>query len=194
MEVMMTQIPRLQTERLILRPFFPKDASVVQQLAGDPAVAETTLNIPHPYEDGMAEQWIRTHQPDFEAGKSVTFAITLRELDEVIGAISLRMEQFSRASMGYWIGQPYWGKGYCTEAAKAVIGYAFDDLRLNKVYATYLPRNPASGRVMEKAMMRYEGYLRQHVYKADALGKDGVYEDLKLYAIVRDEYAVEMNK
>ncbi len=183
----MVEIPRLESERLVLRPFSAKDAPVVQRLAGDPAVAETTLNIPHPYEDGMAESWISTHQPDFDAGKGVTFAITLRETDEVLGAISLRIEQFSRASMGYWIGKPYWGQGYCTEAAKAAIAYAFDDLGLNKIHATYLPRNPASGRVMEKAGMHYEGYLRQHVYKAEALGKDGVYEDLKLYAVLRDD-------
>lgn len=184
----MKKIPSLKTERLLLRPFSPKDALDVQRLAGDSAVVETTLNIPHPYEDGMAESWISTHQPDFDEGKGVTFAITLRQTEEVMGAISLRIEPFSRASMGYWIGKPYWGNGYCTQAVKAVIAYGFDELKLNKIYATYLPRNPASGRVMEKAGMTYEGYLRQHVYKADALGKDGVYEDLKLYAILRDEF------
>lgn len=176
------QIPNLKTERLVLRPFSLKDAPLVQQLAGDLAVAETTLNIPHPYGDGMAEQWIRTHQPDFEQGKSVTFAIALHETDAVIGAISLRIERFNRASMGYWIGTPYWGKGYCTEAAQAVIAYGFNELELNKIYATYLPRNPASGRVMEKAGMRYEGHLRQHVLK------NGVYEDLKLYATLREDF------
>lgn len=178
----MAEIPRLETERLVLRPFSSKDAPDVQRLAGDVAVADTTLNIPHPYYDGRAEEWILTHQPDFDEGKGVTFAITLRETGEVIGAISLRIEnRFNRAGMGYWIGMPYWGKGYCTDAVKAVIAYGFDDLKLNKILASYLPRNPASGRVMEKASMSYEGHLRQHALK------DGVYEDLILYAILRDD-------
>ncbi|PIE80385.1 MAG: GNAT family N-acetyltransferase [Chloroflexi bacterium] len=178
----MAMIPRLETKRLVLRPFSINDAQTVQRLAGDWVVAETMLNVPHPYEDGMAEDWISTHQLDFDEGKGVTFAIARRETDEVVGAISLRMEQFSRANMGYWIGKPYWSKGYCTEAVKAVFAFSFGELKLNKIYATYFPRNPASGRVMEKAGMHYEGYLRQHVYKA------GVYEDLKLYAILRDEF------
>ncbi|MBE2222892.1 MAG: GNAT family N-acetyltransferase [Anaerolineae bacterium] len=178
----MTEIPNLQTERLILRPFSPKDAPDVQRLAGDVAVSDTTLNIPHPYEDGMAEEWISTHQAVFDEGDGVTFAITLRETGELVGAISLRTAtRFHRAEMGYWIGEPYWGKGYCTEAAKAVIAYGFDELNLNRVLAYHLARNPASGRVMEKAGMSYEGHLRQHTFR------HGVYEDLKLYGIVRDD-------
>ncbi len=113
----MNEIPSLQTDRLILRPFSPKDAPVVQRLAGDSAVADTTLNIPHPYEDGMAEGWIGTHQAVFEASDGVTFAITEGVSGELVGAISLRTtNHFNRAEMGYWIGKPYWGNGYCTEA------------------------------------------------------------------------------
>lgn len=68
-EDLMAEIPSLQTERLILRPFFLQDAPAVKRLAGDLAVADTTLNIPHPYEDGVAEIWIGTHQANFEEGK-----------------------------------------------------------------------------------------------------------------------------
>ena len=69
----MKQCPTLHTQRLILRPFEMADARDVQRLAGDHAIADTTLNIPHPYEDGMAEQWIATHQPQFEAGEQANF-------------------------------------------------------------------------------------------------------------------------
>ncbi|MFO7681291.1 MAG: GNAT family N-acetyltransferase [Chloroflexota bacterium] len=179
----MAEIPNLQTDRLILRPFSLQDAPAVKRLAGDPAVADTTLNIPHPYEDGVAESWIGAHQANFEEGKSVTFAITLRETGELMGAISLvTAVRHNRAEMGYWVGKPYWGQGYGTEAAKAVIAYGFTGMNLNRILAYYLTRNPASGRVMAKAGMRYEGHLRQHALK------DGVYEDLKLYAIIRDEF------
>lgn len=68
-----------------------------------------------------------------------------------------------------------------TEAAGAVLRFAFDDLRLNRVYATHVPRNPASGRVMEKLRMQREGYLRSHAFAR------GLYEDLILYGILADD-------
>jgi hypothetical protein len=74
----MRDLPRLSTERLLLRPFSLSDASVVQRLAGDRSIADTTLNIPHPYEDGAAEAWISTHQEVFDQGKGLTLAITTK--------------------------------------------------------------------------------------------------------------------
>jgi RimJ/RimL family protein N-acetyltransferase len=78
---------------------------------------------------------------------------------------------------------PYWNQGYATEAARRVIAWAFEDLRLNRVYARYLLRNPASGRVMRKAGLRPEGTFPQ-----DAL-KNGVFEDLGQCGLVRSEYS-----
>ena len=66
--------PTLETERLILRPFRLDDAKRVQLLAGRREIASTTLNVPHPYEDGMAEQWISTHESVFQAGRGVPFS------------------------------------------------------------------------------------------------------------------------
>jgi RimJ/RimL family protein N-acetyltransferase len=70
MMLTMNRQPKMTTERLILRPFTLSDAPFVQQLAGDEAIASTALNIPHPFEDRMAEEWISTHQSDYEAAKS----------------------------------------------------------------------------------------------------------------------------
>lgn len=168
----------LETERLILRPFTLADAPDVQRLAGDRAVASTTLNIPHPYEDGMAEAWIRTHPEQFARDETVTFAITRRD-GTLIGAIGLTINaRFRRAELGYWIGVPYWGQGYCTEAARAVRDYGFETLGLHRIHATHLTRNPASGRVMVKIGMQHEGHLREHVEKW------GVFEDLEFYGIL----------
>ena len=179
----MKQRPILETQRLILRPFELTDARAVQRLAGEYAIADTTLNIPHPYEDGMAEQWIGTHQPQFEAGELANFAVTLREPGELVGAIGLVINRrFDRAELGYWIGVPYWGCGYCTEAGHAVLRYGFTDLNLNRIHAYHLSRNPASGRVMEKLGMTREGRLRQHVKKWDK------YEDLVEYGLVRQDW------
>lgn len=176
--------PTLQTERLILRPFNLDDATAVQRLAGDRAIASTTTAIPHPYEDGVAERWILTHQQRFDSGESALFAITLRQDGALIGAIGLEINVESlRAEVGYWIGKPYWNQGYCTEAARAVIGYRFSKLDLNKIHAIHFARNPASGRVMQKIGMRREGTLRQHVRKW------GAFEDVEYYAILRSEFS-----
>ncbi len=179
---MTTDQPVLETERLFLRPFLPTDASTVQRLAGDEAIAATTLNIPHPYEDGMAEEWIGSHQERYDKGEAVIFAITLREERTLIGAIGLEINrEHERAVLGYWIGQPYWNQGYCTEAAKAVVQFGFDQYQLHRIHASHFSSNKASGRVMEKIGMLHEGKLRRHIKKW------GRYEDLEIYGILREE-------
>ena len=153
----MTQRPTLTTERLLLRPFVLADAPDAQRLAGDKQIASTTT-LPHPYEDGMAEEWIGTHQELFEKGELANFAIVLATFapntfapNALIGAIGLHIsQQHERAELGYWIGVPYWKQGYCTEAARAVLRYGFETRGLNRIGARHLARNPASGRVIEK--------------------------------------------
>lgn len=165
----------------MLRPFNLLDAHDVQRLAGDYDIARTTLNIPHPYEDGKAEEWISTHQSAFEAGKEVIFAIVHAQEQYLIGAIGISNihKEFEKAEIGYWIGKPYWNQGYCTEAVKAVIRYCFEEMKLNRVYAHHFLNNPASGRVMEKAGMKKEGVLRQHDKKWDEFMDTVVYGALR---------------
>lgn len=175
--------PTLTTARLTLRPFVPSDAALVAELAGAREVADTTRNIPHPYLPEMAEQWISAQPAAFTAGSVVTFAISSRSDATLYGAISLRLAlDDKRAEMGYWLGVPYWGKGYTTEAAAAIVDYGFSEWQLNRIYASHITRNPASGRVMQKIGMRYEGCLRQHFIKW------GAFDDLAQYAILREEW------
>jgi ribosomal-protein-alanine N-acetyltransferase len=138
--------------------------------------------IPHPYEDGMAEAWIGSHQERFEKGQEVVFAIVRKDTNLLIGAIglTLRLSQ-ENAELGYWIGKEYWGHGYCTEAGRAVLRYAFAELHLHRVHAHHLAHNPASGRVMQKLGMRHEGRLREHVKKWDE------FYDVEAYGILRSE-------
>lgn len=180
---MKKKMPKLKTRRLLLRPFELRDAERVRELAGDRAIADTMLNIPHPYEKGIAEEWISKHKPKFEAGESVHLAITLKSTKEVIGAVGLHIEKrFNRAELGYWIGKEYWGQGYATEAAGAVVEYGFRNLKLNKITSSHFLRNPASGKVMEKIGMKKEGYFEEHVIKWDK------YEDLVKYAVLRKNW------
>ncbi len=176
-------IPALETDRLLLRPFTLEDAADVQRYAGDIDVARMTSSIPHPYEDGMAEEWISTHAAALAAGVSITWAVELQEDERLIGAISLKLDRDSEAcEMGYWMGKPYWNQGYGTEAAMAVIVYGFESLELHRIYARHYTDNPASGRVMEKAGMQYDGTLR-HLTRLD----DG-WRDTSFYSILEDEY------
>jgi RimJ/RimL family protein N-acetyltransferase len=121
---MILKLPKLETERLVLRPFTLEDATLVQKYAGDKRIYQTTSNIPHPYENGMAEWWISTHATTFFEKKGVVLAITLKENGELIGAIGLHADtENKRAELGYWIAPEYWGKGFCTESAGVLIKY-----------------------------------------------------------------------
>ena len=176
-------LPTLTTERLILRPFSPTDASQVQRMAGAREIASVTKNIPHPYPDGAAETWIATHQERYETGQGLSLAVTLAGTGELMGAIGLVSisEAHRRGVIGYWMGVDYWGRGYCTEAGRRLVRFAFEDMDLHRVVSHHLARNPASGRVMQKIGMTHEGTLRKHVCKWD------VFEDVECYGILRDE-------
>ncbi|NLJ85885.1 MAG: GNAT family N-acetyltransferase [Firmicutes bacterium] len=178
----MTEFHPIETERLLLRRFSLDDAQDVQRLAGDWDIARMTINIPHPYEDGVAEEWISRQREPFDRGEVIALAATLKPEGTFIGCVSLGVNKKNHwAELGYWIGKPHWNKGYCTEAAGALMDYGFRVLELNRIQARHLASNPASGRVMQKLGMSYEGTLRQVVFLR------GSYEDLAVYAILRDE-------
>jgi [ribosomal protein S5]-alanine N-acetyltransferase len=178
----MAELPRIKTARLVLRPFTPADANDVQRLADDRDIASTTASIPLPYDDGVAAQWIATHHRRFEQETGLELAITHDPDGTLVGALGLRFElEHDRAELGYWIGKPYWGRGYATEAARALVQYGFDTLGLHRIYARHLTRNPASGRVLQKIGMTHEGHRRQHDKKW------GIFEDEELYGMLKDE-------
>ena len=169
----------LKTKRLLLRPFDISDASTVQRLAGVREVSDMTQAIPYPYEDGMAEEWIATHASAWINLTNVTFAICEEITGDLIGCVGLTISKsHNRATLGYWLGMDFWGQGYCTEASKAVLAFAFDTLKLNRVDAIHLSSNPASGAVMEKIGMLNEGVHRQYVRN------NGVYCDVVEYGIL----------
>lgn len=181
-----TELPTLLTERLRLRPFRLSDADDVQRLAGDREIAANTMLIPHPYEDGVAEAWIKTHADRCATGTGLSLAIEQRESGTLVGAIGLEFHPSDRnAELGYWIGRPFWGHGYCTEAARTMLAYGFQTCQLHRIHAKHYTRNPASGRVMEKIGMRREGILRGHALKW------GEFEDLAVYGILHSEFQAQ---
>lgn len=180
---MQLTLPTIETARLYLRPFTLADAPEVERLAGAFAVADTTLNIPHPYPEGIAVQWITRHPEDVQRGDVLTWAISARLNGTLYGAIGLHINAtHQHGEVGYWVGQPYWGHGYASEAATAVLGHGFSVLGLNRIYARHFARNPASGRVMQKIGLRHEGVQRQHLRKGER------FEDIVGYAMLREEW------
>jgi ribosomal-protein-alanine N-acetyltransferase len=156
-------VPTLTTPRLALRPFCGEDAPAVQAMASVYEVALNATDIPHPYQDGAAARWIATHQQAFDERGVHHFAID--DHGTLVGAMTLSAIHSNTASLDYWIGMPYWNRGYATEAAVAVIRYGFERCGFARICAAHYGRNPASGRVMEKAGMLYEGTLRKHMVK-----------------------------
>jgi ribosomal-protein-alanine N-acetyltransferase len=176
--------PELLTRRLLLRLPRQEDAHGIASLAGDPEILANTLEIPYPYNEKMAQNWISEVDQKRDLRSELVFIITNRKNGELIGAIGLMDldREHSRAKIGYWIGRPFWNRGYATEAVCAVLDYGFRVLGLHRIYAFYLTRNRASGRVMDKCGMRYEGVLRQHVQK------NANFEDIAIHGILREEY------
>jgi RimJ/RimL family protein N-acetyltransferase len=152
----------LETERLRLRPLELTDAQALYEIVSAREIAEGTLTIPHPYRPEWAAEYIASIENENE------FAITLRSEGTLVGSIALTVEsEHDRGQLGYVVGVPYWGNGYATEAGRAVVGHAFEELGLNRVYAFCFSRNVASRRVLEKIGMTHEGTRRGHSFKWD---------------------------
>ncbi|NND64581.1 MAG: GNAT family N-acetyltransferase [Gammaproteobacteria bacterium] len=174
--------PCLETERLKLRPFQLSDTSELQRLVSDPAIA-TTTTIPHPYKDGLAESFIRRSWVNARFGRGYNWAVTRKQDDQLIGSIGIgNNRSHLSGTLGYWIARDHWDQGFCTEVAQAVVRFGFETLGLNRISANHFGGNEASGRVMQKLGMQYEGSLRQ------AFVKDDRANDLVEYGILREEW------
>jgi len=175
----------LETARLILREFSESDIAELVPLIGAREVAATTLRIPHPYEEKHAREFLATVPKENE----LRLAIRLRRDGRLCGGMGLHPEmQHRRAELGYWIGVPFWGNGYATEAAREVVRYGFEKLDLNRIFATHFKGNEKSGRVLQKIGMRHEGSIRQGVLKS------GKFIDLEMYSILREDYTPAKQK
>ncbi len=176
--------PTLTTKRLTLRPFVLDDAWDVERLAGMREIADTTLNIPHPYPIGGATRWIETHAPAWAAGTGVTYAIVETSNGKLAGVVSLMQihREHRRAELGYWIAVDRWNKGFATEASASILDFGFQTLGLHRIESTHFVRNPASGKVMQKLGMTQEGIER------DSAVKWGHFESLVRYAILEPDW------
>ncbi len=146
-------IPVLETERLVLRAPRFVDAKSVAALANDRRIAENTRRIPHPYTRADADDFIASVNT---RTSDVGFLVTLSD-GTLIGACGLAMTDGPALELGYWLGVPFWGQGFATEAVHAVIDYAFTDLAHEALQAGARVTNPTSRRVLEKCGFQWTG-------------------------------------
>jgi RimJ/RimL family protein N-acetyltransferase len=144
-------VPILQTERLTLRAPRRGDGKAIVRLANDRRIAENTARIPHPYHLGDAETFIAAANRE---GDEATFVI-MRE-DELIGMCGVEPRQ-DGPEIGYWVGAPFWGRGFATEAVRAVIDHSFGALGHQMLQAASRVSNPSSRRVLEKCGFQWTG-------------------------------------
>lgn len=179
----MKQFPTLSTARLSLEEVRTSDIPSIVQYAGDEQIARTTLNMPHPYAEKDAIYWINKARQGFQAEDHFIFGIRLEATDEFMGGIGLVVnKRFNKAEIGYWIGVPFWSRGYMTEATSAILTFGFEELGLNKIYAQFLAENPASGKIMINNGMIKEAELVDHIQKS------GEYKTSLQYRLTKAEY------
>jgi RimJ/RimL family protein N-acetyltransferase len=172
-------VPEIETARLNLRAFTEADIPELLSLIGAREIAATTLRIAHPYTEQNAMDFLaKTRDED-----KIWLAITQRADGRLCGGVGLMLDlEHERAELGYWVGVPYWGKGYATEAAQAMVQYGFDALELNRILASCMSHNSASGKILVKLGMLHEGCQREHQRKW------GEFVDVDCYGILRSEW------
>ncbi len=174
---------KLETAKLILRNFGEKDIDQLQQYLNSKTMAYNTLTLPIPYERKHAVEFIESCKKRSDDGTGYCFAIDLKENAQLIGGININLQKrYKLGKLSYWITKKFQGNGYATEAAGKLIEFGFEELNLNKIEAQYFHTNPASGRVVEKLNMKFEGNLRQHVKRL------GEYRDLICCGMLKEEY------
>jgi RimJ/RimL family protein N-acetyltransferase len=159
-------IPVLETRRLVLRAPRLEDAKAVTALANDRRIAENTARIPHPYKMSDAEDFIGGAN---KTGGEAMFLITANDgkgKATIMGAAGIMLLDRDSPELGYWLGVPYWGNGFATEALHAVIDYAFGDLDHAALHAGARVTNPASRRVLEKCGFQWTGV---GLYRIDSI-------------------------
>jgi len=176
-----TPFPELTTPRLVLRELHVKDVPRLDELLRDEEVTRYIGWGPIRH----ARKFIKGMRKNFAAGREIRWGICERSTGLLMGVIDLshidRGDQ--RAMAGFWLGRDYWGRGYMTEAFRAVLGYCFGELKLNRVWAGHIEGNAASGRVQQKCGLRYEGTQRQHHCLS------GQFADSLLYGILKEDFA-----
>ena len=176
----------LETERLLLRKIKKSDAlKAFTNWCSSEKVSKYVVWNKHETVE-TTEKLFSFWEKEYEDLTTYRWIVEIKDNHEPIGTIDVVSKKFlpySVCEIGYCYGEKFWGMGYATEALKAVIKFLFEECEAEVIFADHLSNNPASGKVMEKSGMKYEGRLRGRM-----IDKDGKRNDLLSYSIIKDEY------
>ncbi len=178
----------LEGELLWMRPLEIGDIGEILELVDDNDIVKNTF-VPHPYSAEVAREFVEQAREHWRWDEGFTFAINDRLTGQFAGCMGIHPKpKHNRAQVGYWIGKGYRGRGLATAALRLIIQFGFEQLGLHRIEAGHFTYNPASGRVMQKAGMLYEGLRRE-----SALHREQ-YKDVIWYAILRGDYDADRDK
>lgn len=173
-------LPELNTPRLLLRKLRPEDAADIFEYASDPETArEVTWEAHRTLDDSKG--FLDYVLNKYENRKTSEWGLVFRENNKLIGTCGFVWwkPEHAGAEIGYALSRAYWGRGLMPEAVNAVIDFAFDKMKINRLEARCNDTNPASEKVMLKCGMKYEGLLRAAVYEKGAFKNHKIYSLLK---------------
>ncbi|MEZ2238447.1 GNAT family N-acetyltransferase [Microcoleus sp.] len=179
----LSNLPTIETERLLLRKITLNDANDMFEYGSDPLVSQYTMWSTHTsIED--TKSFLRSLTKMYKKRELIDWGIVHKSEQKLIGTcgyVEWSMNN-SRAQIGYALSRKYWNQGYMSEAVSAIIDFGFREMSLNKIEARCAQENIASARVMEKVGMQLEGILKQHLFAKDT------YWNLKIYGILREDF------
>ncbi len=173
----------LRGQQIIVRPLRLSDASAIKKNVTR-AIARFT-SLPYPYQTSHAVDFIKKANQKIVRQTALELGIEHKKNGEIIGVVGLIKIDLNNKNgeLGYWLGQNYWGQGIGQEAVKLILNYAFNKLKLHRIYAQVIPVNLASIKLLKKSGFRYEGRLRQAVLK------NHHWYDYLVYSILKKEFS-----
>lgn len=177
---------KLETKDLILRKVKKEDAKdAYHNWCSSEVVSKYVMWTKHKNQE-ETEKLYEMWEQDYEDLTTYRWIVEERKTKEVIGTIDIPSKKwliYGACEIGYCYGEKYWNKGYATQALKRVIQFLFEEVEAEVIFADHMSNNPASGCVMKKSGMTYDGTLRGRT-----VDKDGVRNDLVSYSITKEEY------
>lgn len=165
----------IRSKRLALRPVERRDASRIVEALADYDIARNLATVPHPYTPASFEDFLERQEALGNPRRP--FIIVERDVIGMVGLSDIHESDEAHATLGYWIAKPFWGRGFATEAAGALVEHAFTALGFTALKSGHFKDNAASGRVLAKLGFRYAGENKRHSL---ARGEDVAHIDVLL--------------
>lgn len=160
--------PIIKTKHFILRPFKKSDAKSIAENLNNKIISRYISNIPYPYKLKDADDFIKKSIRARRKKNPELMIFVIEIGGEAVGSIGIHgIKMGHKASIGYWLGENYWGKGIMSKAVKEIVNYGFKELKLRRIFAYTFVFNKASMRVLEKNGFKFEGIVKKHIKKGD---------------------------